>query len=97
MANRVVDREEDVKAIDNGVKNAWRWCWLEKMVEGDYVRHFIRKIRAPGLARCELCSKDISYGSRGFKNIEQHMLKKLHRDNLKLRSSNYSLSGKSDT
>lgn len=36
--------EVDIRAIDNGLKNPWRWNWLEKNVNGVYVREVIRKL-----------------------------------------------------
>ncbi|VDI83717.1 Hypothetical predicted protein [Mytilus galloprovincialis] len=38
-------------------------------------------------------SKDINYAGRGWKSLEQHLTKKLHLDNLKMRKTNHSLSG----
>lgn len=92
MATKVVNRQENAKLlVDKGLKNPWKWEWLEKNVDGEPVRRFIRKLDMRGLAKCELCNKNINYGGRGWRSLEQHMLKKLHRDNLKIVSSNYSI------
>ena len=83
MATKVVQREADVntKVLVKGLKNIWKWECLEKKVNDEPVRRFIKKLNARGLAKCELCNKEINYGGRGWKNLEQHMSKKLHRDN----------------
>ena len=46
MATKVVRREADVntKVLDKGLKNIWKWEWLEKKVNDEPVRRFIRKL-----------------------------------------------------
>lgn len=87
MAGKVVIEIDvdniNIKVIDKGLKNVWKWEWLEWKVEDEPVRRFIRKINVRGLARCELCSKDINYGGRGWKSLEQHLKKKIYHDNFK--------------
>jgi hypothetical protein len=61
-------------------------------VDGNPVRQTIQKIDSRGLARCEVCNKEINYAGRGWKSLEQHLKKKLHIDNLKIKRTNYSLS-----
>jgi len=94
MASNVVERDFDTKLLDRGLKNVWKWEWLERKVDKELVGRFIRKINVKGVAHCNLCRKDINYASRGWKSLEQHLQKKVHQDNLKIRSSNYSLSGR---
>jgi hypothetical protein len=80
LASKIVERDVvDTKALDKGLKNAWKWEWSERQVNEEPVRRFIRKFDARGLARCELCNRDISYGGRGWRSIEQHISKKLQR------------------
>ncbi|KAJ8287290.1 hypothetical protein GJAV_G00049850 [Gymnothorax javanicus] len=87
-----VDRSSDVKLIDKGVKNVWRWEWVERSVEGELVGKHIRKIKAPGLALCELCMKEINYSGRGWRSLQQHLFKKVHKQKAKILATNYSLS-----
>ncbi|VDI50671.1 Hypothetical predicted protein [Mytilus galloprovincialis] len=94
MVSRVVlQRDSYNLEVDKGVKNCWKWDWVERSVYGNPVGQFIRKINSRGIARCELCQKDINYAGRGWKSLEQHLTKKLHLDNLKMRKPNHSLSG----
>ncbi|XP_076109456.1 uncharacterized protein LOC143078481 [Mytilus galloprovincialis] len=94
MVSRVVlQRDSYNLEVDKGVKNCWKWDWVERSVYGNPVGQFIRKINSRGIARCELCQKDINYAGRGWKSLEQHLTKKLHLDNLKMRKTNHSLSG----
>ena len=95
MAKVVQRGDGNVKEIDNGLRNIWKWEWLEKRVGGEMISKYIRKLNIKGVALCDLCNKHISYAGRGWKSLEQHMTKKLHRDNVKIQSANYSLSGMS--
>ena len=70
----------------------WFWYqdirqWLKKKVEEELIGRFIRKIKTRGHAYCELCNKDINYASRGWKSLEQHLRKKLHSNNAKIRNN----------
>jgi hypothetical protein len=63
MASRVVDRDFDAKKADyKGLKNSWKWEWLEKKVGDELISEFIRKINSKGLAFCERC-QDINYAT----------------------------------
>jgi hypothetical protein len=93
MSAEVVQRgDSDVKVIDKGIKNTFKWEWLEKKVNDEFVSKYIRKINIKGVALCSVCNKRISYAGRGWKSLEQHLKKKLHRDNVKIQESNYRLS-----
>ena len=93
MASRIVDREFDAKKADHGLKNQWKWEWLEKKVKGELVSQHIRKINSRGVAFCNVCQKDINYSTRGWRALEQHLQKKLHIDNKRIKASNQCLSG----
>ena len=94
-SSRVVERDSCKNLdVDKGVKNGWRWDWLEKSVDGHRVGEFTRKLEEKGIARCLACNKDINYSAAGWKCLERHLRKKVHLDNRKLRISNYSLSGR---
>ena len=56
MASSVVLQRDSFKLeADKGVKNCWKWEWLERSVDGNSVGQFIRKIDCRGVARCQLC------------------------------------------
>jgi hypothetical protein len=95
MSGHVVQREQsDVRAIDKGLRNCWKWEWLEKVVNNEPISKYIRKLNLKGIALCQLCNKQISYAGRGWKSLEQHLTKKIHRDNVRIQESNYRLSSK---
>lgn len=95
MSGHVVERgQADVQAIDKGLRNSWIWEWLEKVVNNDPVSKYIRKINVKGVAICQICNRHISYAGRGWKSLEQHLTKKVHRDSIKIQESNNKLSSK---
>ena len=51
-------RDFDTKTLENGLKNVWKWEWLEKKVGEELIGWFIRKMKTRGHAYCELCNKD---------------------------------------
>lgn len=76
----IVSRDDDcnIQEIDKGIKNLWCWNWLERQVDGVYVRDSIRKLNKSGVAYCNICSKEILYGNRGFLCISKHLESKRH-------------------
>lgn len=94
QSQRIVDRDCDTKKVDKGLKNTWKWEWLERKVGDELVGRFLRKLNSRGIAFCELCSKNISYSTSGWKALQQHILKKVHIENKKIKATNQSLSGK---
>jgi hypothetical protein len=61
MASRIVDRDCDTRKVDKGLKNPWKWEWLERKVDDQLIGRFIRKLSSRGLAFCELFSKEVNY------------------------------------
>ena len=41
---------EQIRTIDKGIKNAWKWDWLEKDVDGVSLAEIIRKLDRAGIA-----------------------------------------------
>lgn len=58
MASNVVERDFDTKLLDKGLKNVWKWEWLERKVDKELVGRFIRKINVREVAHCNLCRID---------------------------------------
>ena len=54
MAWRKVSREVgSLKGIEEGVKNSFRWVWLEeKYQNGQFLSEYIRKVNIPGKVLC---------------------------------------------
>ena len=47
------------KFDDTGIlKKSWRWEWTEKVVGGEKISLFLRKILTPGVAYCTLCRRE---------------------------------------
>lgn len=86
--------EVDISALDKNVKNSWRWAWLEKEVKGVYLRDVIRKLRSSGKAYCIICSKELLYGSRGFKALVSHMESRKHCAAVEQRQNSVAFPGK---
>lgn len=56
----LVDQEVDTKFLEKGLKNIWKWEWLERKVNDELIGRFIRKINFKVLAYCGPCQKDIN-------------------------------------
>ncbi len=66
MSRKILERSDDVKAVEQGVKNKWKWAWLElKDSSQDYLSEYIRKVDKAGQAICTLCNKTINYSQSG--------------------------------
>ena len=84
-----VQRGANLKEIEKGVKNVFRWSWLEEKDGNDcYLSDYLRKIDLPGKIFCNVCDTILSYKGGGKKDLKAHALKSKHKDNLKLRKTN---------
>ncbi|RUS75553.1 hypothetical protein EGW08_016678, partial [Elysia chlorotica] len=46
MPDQFVDRTTDLKAIEHGIRNKFRWQWLEeKDCNGDFLSDYVRKLK----------------------------------------------------
>jgi hypothetical protein len=60
------EEEEKLKNVEKGVKNRWRWGWLdEKDKNGVELRAWVQKIDSSGVAFCTVCLKSVKYGTSG--------------------------------
>lgn len=84
----------NARLIDSSLKNPWCWDWIEKQVDGVYVKEVIRKISKCGTVYCILCSKEVMYGNRGFHAISNHIKSKKHASLVEARKPNFALPGK---
>ena len=51
MSTKVIERTDDIKALEVNVKNKWNWSWMEdKDNNGDFMSEYVRKINQPGVA-----------------------------------------------
>ncbi|GBM46482.1 hypothetical protein AVEN_78877-1 [Araneus ventricosus] len=89
--------EWNVRVIDKGVKNCWSWNWLEKQIDGVYVREISRKIVKAGIVYGSICYKDLQYDKHGFAVLARHMNSSKHTSNVKARKDNFALLGTSQT
>ena len=82
-----VHGKDNIKEIDAGVKNSFKWEWMEFGVGGQLLRQFVQKLFVPGKVHSILCQKDINYASRGRKALECHCLMQIHMDKIKTRNT----------
>lgn len=69
----VIDRKSDLKAIENGLRNKFRWDWLEeKDSNGDYLSKYVRKLNKPGVVVCVYCDCRLDYSKKGKSFIKRH-------------------------
>ena len=73
MTEHFLERTADLKAVENGIKNKFRWQWLEeKDCNGDYLSDFVRKLSKPGLAFCVFCDQRLDYSKKGKCHLKRH-------------------------
>ena len=64
MNTKVLQRTDDLKALEVNIKNKWNWSWLEERDgNGDFLSEYIRKVNQPGIALCVWCNKQLKYAS----------------------------------
>ena len=95
----VVNRDKaNIDEIDKGMKNLFRWNWLEKLVIINVVgkesmtavlAECIRKVNECGRVLCVFCNDFVRYASRGC--IEDHTKTKKHVAVMKTQLTNYTL------
>lgn len=87
-----VSKNSDVSAIDVGIKNKFKWAWLqEKDDNGATLENYICKINKPGLLLCEYCNQTINYGNSGKKDIKGHANSKKHKRQYNIAMTNTTL------
>lgn len=83
----------NVRMIDKGIKNPWRWEWLERKVEGIHLNECIRKLNKCGTCYCVVCGKELMYGSKGYVALERHVKSVKHQSILESRKVHFALPG----
>ena len=83
-------KQDDVRKIDETVKNKWRWDWIDI----ELMQQYIKKLKVPGQAFCTLCNKTLLYQSGGKRDLQRHMTSPNHLSAMKTVKLNYSLDGK---
>ena len=86
------DLEESIKrswelgGIEEGVKNSFRWVWLEEKYQNEqFPSEYIRKVNIPGKALCTYCNSLLNYSSGGKKDIKNHSKNKKYVQMVNLR------------
>ena len=82
---KVLENKGNSNVNDQGVKNQWKWEWLQVKVGKSYLSDCIRKIDQPGYALCIYCNCQITYGTNGRTALTRHVSNsnKKHQDNKK--------------
>ena len=94
-----IDRDGDL-SVDKGLKNPWKFSWLEEEQNIEYLlatpsskkvyyRDFLEKINKHGLQMGCL----LKYMEGGLKDLKRHVATKKHWNKTKLRLTNYGLGG----
>jgi hypothetical protein len=79
----------NTKELESGVKNKWRWEWLnERGSLGEKWGDWLKKPNTPGSAYCEICFKTINYKSNGKKAFKSHAEDVTHLKNYRTWKSN---------
>ena len=73
MPEHFLDHSSDLKVVESGVRNKFKWTWLEeKDVNNDFLSESVRKLAHPGVAFCIYCQQRLDYGGRGKSFIKKH-------------------------
>ena len=79
-----VKEGECVSAIDEGIRNKWRWEWLSETDENKTPhREWCVKLDRAGVCQCTICNSELKYGSNGKKRLNQHANGPSHQKNTK--------------
>ncbi|GFQ67652.1 s-phase kinase-associated protein 2 [Trichonephila clavata] len=63
----------DIIQLEEGVRNAFRWNWIERRDgNGDTIGTWCKKINVAGQAYCVFCISLLKYGGEGFKAFTNH-------------------------
>ena len=71
-------KSKSSKWKENGIKNQWRWHWLDTVVDGQRLGTVIRKETEDGQAFCVPCSKTVKYQSKGLAALTGHVARPSH-------------------
>ena len=73
MPEQFVPKGTDLKDLEAGVPNKFKWSWLEeKDTNGDFLSSYVRKIVEPGMVYCKFCCQKVKYGGKGKSMIKRH-------------------------
>ena len=79
----ILENEDNSNINDLGVKNRWKWEWLQVKVGESYLSDCIRKIDRSGYALCIYYNCQINYGTNGKTALTRDVSNsnKKHQDN----------------
>ena len=70
---KFLENNSSVSTVDKGVRNSWKWHWLDDVCEkGKSFGSWCKKLDVPGKCYCTVCAKIIVYGSAGKKALKFH-------------------------
>ena len=105
----ILQRKRGEQEIKESTRYNWQWAWMDNEwvepkpktwneknefvpLKGRYGLWF-RKVKAEGKAYCNLCRKELNYGSRGVETLKNHAASDSHCQKLRMREGNVSLPG----
>ena len=97
--------DPNAKKIDRGLSNVFRWPWMDEEVSyNDHKNNtqtvkigtVLKKSANRGVVWCEICDKEIAYGSSGKKALKLHLCGVKHISQLKIVRQNESITVQKD-
>lgn len=82
---KFIDQSSDITQLEENVRNAFKWEWLERLdTNDDRIQLWCKKINSSGQAYCVWCNSQLKYGSEGFKALTHHSKTLMHVKNAKI-------------
>ncbi|GFV98747.1 transcriptional activator Myb [Trichonephila clavipes] len=76
---KFLDINSDIIQLEEGVRNAFRWNWIERRDgNGDTICTWCKKLNVAGQAYCVFCNSLLKYGGEGFKAFTNHSKTVMH-------------------
>ena len=80
MESKFMNPGEDALLVDKGLKNKWRWAWIEEIgKDSKPFGSWCKKLREAGACFCTLCSRKLLYATSRKKVLPRHELDPAHR------------------
>ena len=75
---RHLDNDISARQVDAGIKNKFKWCWLdetETLPGGKSIqfKECFKKVSLSGKVLCVFCNDTINYASSGKKALHSHV------------------------
>lgn len=90
---KFLDINYDLSELEEGVRNVFRWNWLECIdCNEDAISKWCKKTEKAGQVYCTYCSSTLQYGGEGIKALTNHAETATHKRHSKVIKNSMSLS-----